>query len=284
MKKILIPSYLLLLIGVILVIAIGNNKRIDIEFYTIKENHSYIEDGERYMTFNVISKTDKPIIAFPKLNSYQIKLDSQSFDLMNVDCSTIPFGEYFLIKIKAIVPDITDSEYISKSCNLIIINGSYKLDLDMGTFSIIDSNYLPQISVDKLSGAYNIKNKQFLAGINLTLSNKYNYLTQFRVGGMAYGILSRILFDRKLDNEIDINDYIVNYNQTKIEEEYLVGLKSKEMFIPLGYLYDYLIRSGYFVITLDGNSYYFDNWSYMTTDPSYQRFKDSLVKGEFKNA
>ena len=37
MKKILIPIYFLLFLGSILVIVIGSNKKIDIEFYTIKE-------------------------------------------------------------------------------------------------------------------------------------------------------------------------------------------------------------------------------------------------------
>ncbi len=284
MKKILIPSYLLLLIGVILVIAIGNNKRIDIEFYTIKENHSYIEDGERYMTFNVISKTDMPLISYPKLNSYQVKLDSQSFDLEDVKCDMFNYGEYYLCKIKSKIPDITDSEYISSTCNLIINNGAYRVELDMGTFSILDPNSMPQISLDRLSGSYSISTKQFLSGVNLTLTNDYHYINQFRIGGMAYGMLSRILFDTKLDNEIDIDDYVINYNSSKVEEDYIAGIKSKQMFIPLGYVSFNLIRNGYFVIRLDGNDYYFDNWAFMTTDPLLERFKDSLVKGEFINA
>ena len=284
MKKILIPFYLLLLIGVILVIAIGNNKRVDIEFYTIKENHSYIEDGERYMTFNVISKTDMPLISYPMLNSYQVKLDSQSFDLEDVKCDMVNYGEYYLCKIKSKIPDITDSEYISSTCNLIINNGAYRVELDMGTFSILDPNSMPQISLDRLSGSYSISTKQFLSGVNLTLTNDYHYINQFRIGGMAYGMLSRILFDTKLDNEIDIDDYVLNYNPNKVEEDYLAGLKSKTMFIPIGYVSNYFTRSGYFVIKLDNVSYYFDNWSFMTTDPVVDKYKNSFQKGEFINA
>ncbi len=284
MKKILIPIYSILLLGSILTIIIGNKKEIDIEFYTIRENYSFVEAPDRYMTFNVISKTDSPLISYPKLNNYQIKLDSQSFNLENVTCECVNYGPLYLCKIRSKVPDITNTEYISKTCKLIIINGSYKLDLDMGSFSIIDSNYLPLLPIDKLSGSYSISSGSFLAGINLTLSNDYDYIDQFRIGGMAYGILSRIIFDIKLDNEIDINDYIVNYDSKKIEENYVAGIKSKMMFIPLGYVSNNLIRSGYFVVKLDNKNYYFDNWSFMTTDPLYDLFKNSLVKGEFLNA
>ena len=56
MKKILIPIYLLLFVGSILVIVLGSKKKIDIEFYTIKENYSYVESSDRYMNFNIISK------------------------------------------------------------------------------------------------------------------------------------------------------------------------------------------------------------------------------------
>lgn len=283
MKKILIPTYLILLIGSLLVIILGSNKAIDIEFYTIKENHSYVEATDRYMTFNVVSKTDLPLISYPKQNSYQIKLDSQSFDLENVECDVTAYGPCYLCKFRAKVPDITDSEYISKTCKLVITNGSYKLNLDMGSFSIIDSNYLPLISFDSLSGSYSIKD-MMLTGINLSLSNDYEYISQFRIGGMAYGTLSRALFDVKLDNEIDINDFIVNYNSSKVEEDYLAGLKSKMMFIPLGYVSNYLTRGGYLVIKLDGNNYYFDNWSFMTTYPLYEKCEKSFVKGEFLNA
>ena len=56
------------------------------------------------------------------------------------------------------------------------------------------------------------------------------------------------------------------------------------MFIPLGYVSNYFTRSGYFVIKLDNVSYYFDNWSFMTTDPIVDKYKNSFVKGEFINA
>ena len=281
MKKILIPIYLLLFVGSILVIVLGSKKKIDIEFYTIKENYSYVESSDRYMNFNIISKTDKPLISYPKLNSYQIKLDSQSFDLDDIECDVTTYGEYYLCKYKAKIPHLTETEYISKTCNLIIINGSYKLVLDLGSFSIINPNYLPLIAIDKLSGSFSNNN---LCGINISLSKKYDYVNQFRIGGMAYGTLSRILFDTKLDNEIDIDDYVLNYNPNKVEEDYLAGLKSKTMFIPLGYISNYFTRSGYFVIKLDNVSYYFDNWSFMTTDPVVDKYKNSFQKGEFINA
>lgn len=285
MKKIIIPVFIVLSILSILVIVIGYNKEIDIEFYSIKENYSFVEKENRKMTFNVYSKTDNPLISYPKNNNYQIKLDSQSFKLENVECEIYDLSKMYLIKIIANTPDITDSEYISNTCKLIIFNASYKLELDMGSFSIIDSKYINLISLDNLSASYSkMDNIPYLCGLNLRLTNNYDYLTQIRIGGFSYGMLSRTKFDLKCDNEIDIESVIVNYNYKKVEEDYVLGLKSNTLFIPFGYLNDYFIKSGYIVFKLDGNFYYFDNWPFMTTDPNLDNFKDKLEKGEFKNA
>lgn len=285
MKKILIPIYSFLILSLIIVLIVGSNKEIDFEFYSIKENYSFVEADNRRMSFNVYSKTEKPLISYPERNNYHVKLDSQSFDLENVKIENNGFGDKYLIKITSDVPDITDDEYISLSFKLIINNASYKLELDMGSFSIIDSKSKNLLSLDNLSGSYSKRdNIPFLCGLNLKFTNDYDYLTQVRIGGLSYGILSRAKFDVKLNNEIDINNYISNYNYSKIEEDYPIGLKSNILFIPLGYMNDYLIRSGYIVFNLDGNSYYFDCWPFMTTDPTFNDFNNKLDKGVFVNA
>lgn len=285
MKKIIIPTFVTLIVLAITVIIIGYNKEIDIEFFSIKENYSFVEKENRKMTLNIYSKTDKPLISYPERNNYLVKLDSQSFKLENVECNINNLGKMYLIKIIADIPDITDSEYISQSFNLLIYNASYNLSLDMGSFSIIDSKYINLLSLDSLSASYSkMENKPYLCGLNLKLSNDYDFLTLIRIGGFSYGMLSRAKFDIKYENEIDIDSIIVNYNYKRIEEDYTLGLKSKELFIPFGYLNDYFIKSGYIVFKIDGNYYYFDNFPFMTTDPILDNFMDKLSKGDYKNA
>ena len=86
MKKIFILLFLLSILMPFLVIIIGNGKLTDFEFYSIKTNYSFVEDDNRKMNFYVYSKINNPLISYPNKNSYQIKLDNQSFFLDNVHC------------------------------------------------------------------------------------------------------------------------------------------------------------------------------------------------------
>ena len=285
MKKILIPIISILLLGLIVIIILSNNKSVDIEFYSILENYSFVEKENGRINFYVYSVTDNPLISYPDKNSYQVKLDNQSFNLNNVECNTYASGDYYIVNIEGDVPDITDTEYLSDGCKLHIVNGSYTLDLNMGSFSIIDSNYYSLLALDALSGTYSYTNGiKNLVGMNIKLSNDYSYLTSFRVGGFTYGTLSKTKFDLELDSEADIDSSILNYKYNQVEENYTLGISSNTMFIPMGYLNFALTKCGYLVLELDGTCYYFDAFPFMTTNPILTKYEDIKEKGEVINA
>ena len=106
-------------------------------------------------------------------------------------------------------------------------------------------------------------------------------MSDFRIGGFVRGILSKTKGNTSYDNEINILDIMPNYNPTKLDNDsYVLGIKNKMMFIPIGYNTNYLTRSGYIVAKLDDKFYYFDSFPYMTTDPQFNKYKDYLVEGE----
>lgn len=284
MKKIFILLFLLSILMPFLVIIIGNGKLTDFEFYSIKTNYSFVEDDNRKMNFYVYSKINNPLISYPNKNSYQIKLDNQSFFLDNVHCKEHTYKNNSLIIIEADIPNITDTEYISETCELVIINSSYKVSLDLGSFSIIDSKYFNLLSLSALSATYSyIDDSKYLTGINLELSGNYNFIESFRIGGFNYGTLSRSKFSLELDNEEDIRDYIINYNKDRVEKEYLLQIQNNKIFIPISYILDYFIKEGYIVIKIDNVNYYFDTFPFMVTYPDYNSFFNKLEKGEFIN-
>lgn len=284
MKKILIPIGIILLILPFITVIIGKNKITDNEFYALKQNYSFVEDKDRRMSFYVYSLSSNNLISDSNLNSYQIKLDSQSFNLENVECIETKSNSITYIKITADVPDITNEEYKSETCKMIITNGSYKLSLDLGTFSILDSKYYKYAKLANLSGTYTkIDNKRDLVGINITFDDDYEYLESFRIGGYTFGTLSRAKFNLELDSESDIRDYILNYNINKVEIEYTLSLTSNKLFIPLGYLNKYFIKEGYIVFKVNGENYYFETFPFLVTQPSYDDFKDFMIKGELLN-
>ncbi len=281
MKKIIIVLYLVLAISIAGIFVYGNSKRIELKFYTIRENYSYVYDDNRYMTFNVYSKANDPMIIYPEYNSYTIRLDNLTYTLENVSVQMYETSDINIIKITAPLPKITNNEIISSSFKLDIKNGEYSLLLDLGTFSMIDNKYYPNLVLDGLSGSYSdINGYTNLVGINLLLNEEYEYINDFRIGGFTGGIISKSKSKVNYPNEINIYEIMPDYIETKIDSDYTYGIKDKMMFIPVGYKMTYLTRSGYIVIKLDGKNYYFDNFPYMTTDPVFIKYKNYLTEGE----
>lgn len=280
MKKIIITLYLIAIISITGLFFYGNSKPIKLKYYTIRENISYVYEKGRKMTFNVYSESEKPMIIYPEYNSYTLRLDNLSYTLENVVIDINKGNDINLIKIKADMPELTTSELISKKCHLDIINGEYSLDLDLGTFSMINSKYYENLKLDSLSGSYSSVNGYFnLVGINLRLTDDKEYIKNFRIGGCSIGILSKIKSKTSYESEINIYDIYPDYIETKLDNDYVFGIKDKTMFIPIGYIMSYLTRSGYIVMEFEDKTYYFDEFPFMTTNPVYSKYNKYLTEG-----
>ena len=151
MKKILIPIYSILIISFISLFVISYNKLIDYEFYTIKENHSFVYKEDRRMILNVYSKTKKPLIYYENENTYTVRLDGHTSRLKDIDITGIDYKDYFLIRIESEIPYVTDSEYHSDRFYLEIVNQKYTVSLDMGTISILNPKEIELVSIKSTS-------------------------------------------------------------------------------------------------------------------------------------
>lgn len=281
MKKIIIILYFILIIAIAFLFFYGNSKHIKLKYYTIRENLSFVYEKNRKLTFNIYSESEKPMIIYPEYNSYTLRLDNLSFTLENVEVEVIKGIDINIIKITSDMPLLTEDELISQSCTLDIINGEYSLLLDLGSFSILNSEYYENIKLDSLSGSFsNIDGFFNLVGVNLTLTDTKEYLKEFRVGGFTIGNLGKIKSRIKYENEIDIYDLMPDYIETKYDENYTFGIKNNMMFIPLGYKMSYLTRSGYLIFEFEDKKYYFDAFPFMTTNPDFNKYKNYLKEGE----
>ena len=285
MKRIILISYIIALSLLLAVILINKNKSVDIVFYTLRENHSYVYKEDENLTFNIYSLTKDPLIIYKSINNYSLKLDTLTYSLEVEDIIESYSEDVYKIKIKAKLPNITKTEYISEKCILEITNSSYKLSLDMGTFSIIDKNYYKELRLDHLEGSYSLYNNSFeLSGLNIKITNDYRYLLSLRIGGFTYGTLSKTQFGSYYENELNINNVITSYNPTVCEKEYILGIKDNIMFVPIGYEYLYFVRGGYLVLDLNGTKYLFDRFDFLVSDISYKSYKNKMILGEMKNA
>ena len=102
-------------------------------------------------------------------------------------------------------------------------------------------------------------------------------MKSLKIGIVAYGTLSNALYDTKHDNIVDLSMVIPSYNPKRVEEEYIIGLQSNELFIPLGYKDIQMIRSGYMIITLDNIAYYLDTFDFMTNYFDFDEYKNVVI-------
>ena len=281
MKKIIIILYLILSLGLSALFFYGNSKPVDYKLYTIKENISYAYEKNRTMTFNIYSEIKNPMIIYPEYNSYTLRLETLSHTLEEVSVEVAEGSDINIIKISAKMPNLTATELYSKSCYLDIVNAEYSIMLNLGSFSMINSEYYPKIELDSLSGSYSYIDDYFnLVGLNIKLTKPAEYISELRIGKYTVGILSKTKANLSYDNEMDIYDIIPSYDPYKLDTSYVYGVKSKTLFIPIGYYEKYLTRGGYIVILIDNKYYYFDNFPFMVSDPSFNKYKNYLIEGE----
>lgn len=280
MKKGICITFLLLIASTIFLIFYSKEKITSYEYYSPLEGKAYIYDNEREISFDVYSFDKNSLIKNPELNIYTLKLDQTSIVLESIRCNTFDFKDYSIIRIYAKMPKMIEDEYYSKESILEIKNQKFILTLKYGAFSILNPINYPLLSISNLYGTYTYMNQSLiLSGVNITLTKDYEYMSSLRIGNACYGILSKALFDTKLDNICDLNKIYDSYNPSYVEESNIIHLSSNTLFIPLGYRNINLIRMGYIVITVDTKTYYIDTFDFMTNMYDFNEYKNMMEKG-----
>jgi len=271
----------MLIAGIIFIAVFSNNKKGKEGYRTLLESKSYIYEEERRMTFNIYSDTYLTLLDDVKNNNYELDLVKVKYKLYNVEVNKYKIDGATLIKVSADIPDVME-DTTSDNAKLRIYTPKYKLDLQLGSITIIRPDGYELLGVDSLYGSYsNINGINHLVGINITFSGNYNKLNNFKIGEYTYGTLSQAIPDLKLKNEINISDYIYEYSPYIVERDKQLKLESNSYFIPLGYQILNPIREGYITMELDNNKYYLDVFNFMSNDYSYTDYKDYMKEGVF---
>lgn len=281
MKKILGILFFVLIGCVFILYILSGNKNIKDEFYTILESKGYVIDEDREISFDIYSKRENTLIENPLNNEYVLELDNMKIKLLDIHIDTLKIkDDLYLIKLYASMPKFNEIEYKSHKQTLVITNLKYTLSLEYGEISFLNPKDYKLLSLDTLYGSYIHYNEGLLlAGINLKFHFDYEYLINFSIG-VGYGILSKSRSDLLLDNLIDIPSMGYSYKPNKIEENYLLSLKSNTYFIPVGYKNIGIVRSSYITLELDLEKYYFDSFSFMTNNLDLDEYRGYERMGE----
>lgn len=267
-----------IIIGFIIVIYISNKKDISDEYYTILENKSYVIKDNRRINFTIYSKKDESLITYEKENKYYLILEDMTYLLEDVTINKYDLDDIYLYKLDAKLPLLPKS--ISSTLYLRIDNLRFSLLLNYGTISLLNPKEYELLSVDDLYASYSVINGiKRIVGINITLSNNYTILENLSIGNYAKGYLSKVIFEEKLNYEIDIYDYLKEYKYNQIEENYRVNLKSKTLFIPISQKNDYITKEGYLTFLLDKKKYYLDTFSFMIGELDINTYDNLISKG-----
>jgi len=287
MKYTIISIILVLIIGLFSILIINNKRIIDIEFYSIPENHSYVYAKDKKMSLNVYSKTSKPLIYYENKNTYTLKLDTYTIKLDDVEIEGIEYDDYYLIKYKFNIPYITDDEYISLKFDFVISNFKYDITLNMGTLSILNDTNFKLVNVSYLKAIYTeVDDELLLCGINLKFNNDiYNNLYELKIGSLLYANLDEYKNNLLLDSVIDIYEYIPDYDYLNIKSGNNILInKDYYIFIPINYSIYNLVREGYITFNIDNEYYYFDSIPFLATTPKLNEFNSLVQKGEMNYA
>ena len=239
MKKIIGIIFSSFLILIILLLVYSNHKKVKLEFYSPKESKAYVTLAKRELTFDIYSFDQESLITYKEQNIYTLYLDNMSFVLDDIRVSEFDLKDYKIIRIYSKMPNIPYSEYNSDTSILEIKNPKYTLKLSYGSMSFLKEDTYPLLSIDDLYGSYSyMNNTLIMCGINITLTNKYSYISSVRIGFFSYGVLSNVLFDTFLDNICEIDKVIGNYNPKRVELSNPISFSSNKLFIPSLFLAD----------------------------------------------
>lgn len=284
--KIIVFSFLfifLIAVTVIMIVA-SNNKYVTDNFYVVMENRSYIYEEGRKFSVTIYSDMDSSLITYQNENEYYLLLDDYESKLNNVSVNKYEGVKDKLYKFEFDLPKPND-ELSSENAKLRISNSKYKVEFDIGTFCVINKANYELLSVDRLYGSFdNISGEKRLVGINIKFNQKFDYLTSFKLGKYGYGYLSKTMYNQSFDYNINITNYINNYSINKIEEDYTLGLAYNDLFIPITYKKNYILKDSYITLTLDGKDYYIDNFSYLVNELSPSDYPKTTSKGEITYA
>ena len=278
LKKVLLISFLFVFgIGIVILISYSNKKEIKDDYYTILENKSYVMKENRDIYFTIYSKKSDSLITYENENKYYLILDDITYMLSNVRIEIFDLDTIYLYKISADMPIFNHD--ISSNMYLKIENPKFHLTLNFGTISLLNPINYKLISLDSLYASYSyINGTKMLCGLNITFSNEYKYLDELYIGSFNKGYLSKLIYDKKLDNEINIYEYISGYSYNSIID-HQVGLKSKEVFIPITSKNNYITKEGYIIFILDKVKYYLDTFDFMVGELDINKYNDLLQKG-----
>lgn len=267
--------------GIITIIICSNNKKVAEGYHTILESRAYSYDEGRRMTFSIYSDTYSTLLNDTKNNQYILKLGDLSYELENVDVIRYKLEDYTLIKISSDLP-YTSKTISSDSARLVIITTKYQLSLRLGSLSIFNHDEYELLGVDSYYGTYSmVDGLKVLVGINIRFSEEYSQMSDLKVGEFAYGNLRLAFESNNMPHEINIGEYIPEYNAYRVERSANVDVSNNSYFIPLNYTTLGTIREAYLTIILDNKKYYLDDFSFMTSELSYRDYKDKMKDGEF---
>lgn len=281
MKKIYSLILFIIVIIFVMLVFINNNRVETDSFYAIKESKGYVLKNDSKMHIDVYSKLENSLITYTDKNIYQIKNDNSIYNLENVTVKTSKNGDLYVNRIEADLINTSATNLLIDDAVLNIINESYSLNIKIGTISILNPIDYTLLSFNKYYGSYSYLNGCLeLVGINLELTDNYNYLSNFSINDYAKGNLSDVLYNL-YNNEIDIKTILPNYNPLYFNDS-KIKIESNKLFIPISYVKLLMIKEAYITLCLDDNMYYIDHFSFISNVLNYSDYENVLETGDIK--
>ncbi|MCM1130568.1 MAG: hypothetical protein NC087_07495 [Anaeroplasma bactoclasticum] len=291
MKKLVfgITSLMFILLVTIWVLSKGKTVTEKDQYFTIPRILTYHYDEDKRMSFEIFINNENSLIEFPLENSYFLVNNNSSYQLKDIEVSkkknTISKEDIFYkYTITSSLLNVSKDDMVFDSCSLRIKNDAFTLECLIGYVGIYRKDY-PKLDFTDLYGNYAYMDGELhLVGITIQLNADYKSLENVQIGS-AFVPLRYIEEDVLYDSERTKGSLKHSVIATKeVEKIFLLEAKQNYYFLPISYSNLQLFTSGCILITIDGETHYIEDFTYLANDIYISDYNQTKKEGKIEYA
>lgn len=266
MKKIITIVSVVLVISLVIIIFIPKEKAKP-SYKTILKNYSLYQDKDRYFNIDIYGNDSINLL---NSDSKFYLAGKRKYSLNDFDIKEIKKDDYNIYRINICYDNLS---FYKEDVNLIIMNEEYKLVCNIGSVTIYTDEY-KLLEFSDLYGNYGVFNDGlYLAGITISLDNKYDVLDEVECGILKGDLLNV----ENTSKNVEIGEY--SFIKTYIDSSYKLIKNNSYYFIPLCYKDLLFMDIGCLIFDIDGEKYLLDNFTYFIKDIDLSDYSDILKEG-----
>ena len=272
MKKVILFIIPIILLGILIGVFYNYNKNEKkLEIYSVKTLYSYLANEEKVYSINVYANKENSLLNYvTNCEAFICTEDEKiSIEITNSHIDSLAtYEDSFLYKyVVSFKLDITMLQM--EDCFLEMVFPKQIYTIYLGDFEIVENKGLKHFTVMELAGLSFNEPYLSLAAIEFKYKNDSNNVT---INNVYSSNLISLSFNEDFVNsdfnKTNINDFFDYHYKNKYDSK-AININANEslsLFLPITYKKDIFIANLFFIIEINGTSYYYENFNYINTN------------------